>query len=115
MRFLGYLFLLLILAGGAAYLTKPAEAEAEAVLRQEVMLKVATEEIGEARGAAENLALAACKLRPNDCYDLLRGGMDVRYTDKTLWLEVELEGYERRAKCYGAFGRFFCPGGWAEK
>ena len=112
MRFLGYLFVLLVLLGGAAFLTKPAVADAEAVLRHEVMMKVATEEIGEGRDAVGNLALAACKLRPKDCYDLLRGGMDVRYTDKTLWLEVELDGYERHAKCYGAFGRFFCPGGW---
>lgn len=114
MRLLGYIFVLLLLAGGAAYLTKPTEADAEALLRDQVMARVATEEVGEGRDAASNIALAACKLRPNDCYELLRSGMDVRYTDKTLWLQVDVEGMDRRVTCYGVFGRFFCPGGWEE-
>lgn len=115
MRLLGYLFLFLILAGGVAFLTKPTEADAEDVLREEVTMAVATEEIGEGRGTGENLALAACKLRPRDCYDLLRSGLDVRYTDRTLWLQVDVEGFDRRATCYGVFGRFVCPGGWAKE
>jgi hypothetical protein len=114
MRLLGYVFVLLLLAGGAAYLTKPSEDDAEALLRDQVMTSVAKEEVGAGRDAAANIALAACKLRPNDCYDLLRSGMDVTYTDKTLWLRVDVEGTERRVTCYGVFGRFFCPGGWKE-
>lgn len=114
MRLLGYLFVLLLLAGGAAFLTKPAEADAEATLRDQLTLAVAREEIGEARGPAENIALAACKMRPTDCYELLRSVMEVTYTDKTLWLQVDVEGLGGRTTCYGAFAQFFCPGGWQE-
>lgn len=107
-----YLVLLLVLAAGAAFLTKPSEADAEAVLREQVMIGVAMEDIGEGRSTGENLALAACKLRPSDCYDLLRSGLEVTYTDQTLFLKVDVEGFERKATCYGVFGRFFCPGGF---
>ena len=107
-----YLILLLILAAGGAYLSKPSEADAEAVLREQVMIGGATEELGAGRNTGENLALAACKLRPNDCYDLLRSGLDVTYTDQALFLKVDVEGFERRATCYGAYTQFFCPGGF---
>ena len=107
-----YLILALILAVGAAYLTKPGEADAEAVLRDQVMMGVARQELGEGRGTAENLALAACKLRPSDCYELLRSGLDVTYTDKTFYLQVDVVGFERQARCYGAFTQFLCPGGF---
>lgn len=107
-----YLVLLLVLAAGAAFLTKPSEADAEAVLREQVMIGVATQDLDEGRSTGENLALAACKLRPSDCYDLLRSGLDVTYSDQTLFLQVDVEGYERKATCYGVFGQFFCPGGF---
>ncbi len=111
MRALGYLVILLALLAGAAFVTKPSEADAEAALREQVMLAVARQELGEGRSTGQNLALAACKLRPNDCYDLLRSGLEVTYSDKTLFLRVDLEGFERRMTCYGAFTRFTCPGG----
>ena len=107
-----YLVLLLVLAAGVAFLTKPSEADAEAVLREQVIIGVATQDLGEGRSTGENLALAACKLRPSDCYDLLRSGLDVTYSDQTLFLKVDVEGYERKATCYGVFGQFFCPGGF---
>ncbi len=109
-----FVILLVVLIAGAAYLTKPDEADAEAVLRQQVILDVATEDIGEGRGTAENLALAACKLRPGDCYELLRSGLEVTYTDRVFFLEVGITGFERQATCYGAFTTFFCPGGFKE-
>ncbi len=107
-----FIILIILLAIGAAFLTKPKEADAEAKLREQVFLDLAHEEIGEGRGTAENIALAACKLRPNDCYELLRSGLDVTYTDRVLFLMVEVVGFERQATCYGAFTTFFCPGGF---
>ncbi len=107
-----FVILLVVLAVGAAYLTKPEEADAEAMLRQQVILDVAQEDIGEGRGTAENLALAACKLRPSDCYELLRSGLEVTYTDRVFFLEVGITGFERQATCYGAFTTFVCPGGF---
>ena len=111
MRFLGFLFVLALLVVGAAFFTKPTEADAEAALRQQLTLAMAREELGEGRSTAENLALVACKLRPRDCYDLIRSGIDVNFTDKTVYVQVDMAGYERVATCYGAFTRFVCPGG----
>lgn len=107
-----YLVLLLIFAAGAAYLTKPGEADAEAKLREEVMIGVATQDLDAAQGTGAALALAACKLRPSECYDLLRSGLTVTYTDQTLFSKVEVEGFDRKATCYGVYTRFFCPGGF---
>lgn len=108
-----FLVLLLFLAAGAAYLTKPSEADAEGALRERVMSAVARQELGAGRNTGENLALAACKLRPNDCYELLRAGLDVVFEDRTLYLKVDVAGFERQASCYGVFLRFFCPGGFS--
>lgn len=107
-----YLILLLIFAAGAAYLTKPDQADAEAVLREEVMIGVATRDLDASQGTGAALALAACKLRPSECYDLLRSGLTVTYTDQTLFSMVVVEGFDRRATCYGLYTRFFCPGGF---
>ncbi len=111
MRALGFLLVALVIVAGVAFLTKPTEADAEAVLREQVTLLVAREDIGAGRSTGENLALAACKLRPNDCYDLLRSAMDITFTDQTLFLRVDLKGLDRTGTCYGAFTQFVCPGG----
>jgi len=111
MRALGFLIIVLGLAAGAAFMTKPSAADAEAALREQITLAVAKQDLGEGRSTGENLALAACKLRPSDCYDLLRSGMDVIVTDQTFFTKVELDGFNRRATCYGAFTKFVCPGG----
>ncbi len=111
MRILGFLLVLGALAAGVAYVTKPDEAAAEATLREQVMLAVAKRQLGEGQSTAQNLALAACKLRPNDCYDLLRSGIDTAFIDRGVFVQFDLTGFERQATCYGAFTRFFCPGG----
>ncbi len=109
------LIVVIVLVLGGAWLTKPDEADAEAVLRDQVMIAVARQDLGEGRSTGENLALAACKLRPSDCYDLLRSGLEVSYTDRTLFLRVDVDGYDRRATCFGVYTRFVCPGGFKER
>ena len=111
MRFFGFLCILALIVAGAAFLTKPAEAEAEAALREQLTLAMAREELGQGRSTAQNLALAACKLRPRDCYDLIRSGIETQFADKTVYVQVDMAGFERVATCYGAFTKFVCPGG----
>lgn len=106
------LLVLVALTLGVAWLTKPDAEDAEAALRDQVMKGVARQDLGEGRSPAENIALAACKLRPSDCFDLLRSGLEVTYTDRKLFLQVDVTGFERQVRCYGAFTRFYCPGGF---
>ena len=108
------LILLIIFVLVGAWLTKPDAADAEAALREEVMIAVARQELGEGRGVGGDLALAACKLRASDCYDLLRSGLDVTFADRTFFVQVEVSGFDRRATCYGAFTKFICPGGFKD-
>ena len=111
MRVFGFLFVLAVLAAGAAYLTKPSEADAERILRAQAMNFVAKEDVGVGRSAAENIALTACKLRLSDCYELLRSGLDATFTDHTLYVKFAMTGFDRKATCYGAFTQFVCPDG----
>jgi hypothetical protein len=108
------LILLIIVTAAAAYLTRPDEADAEARLRKEVMVAVATRELGEGGSTGDKLALAACKLAPGDCYDLLRSAMELTVTDRVLFTQVVLTGFEKRATCYGLFTTFVCPGGFKD-
>ena len=98
----------------AAWLTKPGEADAEAALRTQLILALANEDLGAGRSAGENIALAACKLSPNDCYDLLRPEIATVFSDFGLFTRVQMAGLGRRATCYGAFTKFVCPGGLKE-
>lgn len=108
---LGFLLVVVLATAGAAYLTKPGAVDAEVALRAQVMQAVEMQELGEGQTAAQALALAACKLRPTDCYDLLRSGIEMQVTDRTLFTRVDMRGFERQAVCYGVFTRFVCPGG----
>ncbi len=115
MRIIGFLVVLVGIVGAAAFLTKPSEADAEATLEEQVMMAVAKRDLGKGQSTAENLALAACKLRPSDCYELLRSGVETAFTDHTVYVKFTLDGFDRTAECYGAFGRFVCPGGLKRK
>lgn len=99
------------LIAGAAYVTKPDEADAEAALRERLILALATEDLSSGRSAGQKLALAACKLDISTCYDLLRSEIATVYSDFGVASRVEMAGLGRTATCYGVFTRFFCPGG----
>jgi hypothetical protein len=50
-------------------------------------------------------------MRPSDCYELVRPEIDTVYTDYAVFSRFDIEGLGKEATCYGAFTRFFCPGG----
>lgn len=106
-----FLFFVIVVAAGAAYLTKPTQADAENLMREQALALVAKEEVGGDRSTGENLALTLCKLKPNDCYELVRSGIETQVTDRTFFIEIALQGFERKVTCYGAFTTFVCPGG----
>ena len=62
MRALGFLIIVLGLAAGAAFMTKPSAADAEATLREQVTLAVAKQDLGEGRSTGENLGRVTISL-----------------------------------------------------
>jgi hypothetical protein len=105
------LILIFILLAVAAFFTRPDARAAESALREQLLMAVAREDIGAGRGAAGNIALLTCKIRPSECYDLLRSQIEARFTDNYLFTRFEVQGFGKQARCIGAFTTFLCPGG----
>ncbi|WP_146586919.1 hypothetical protein [Puniceibacterium confluentis] len=109
------LFALLMALGLlAAWLTRPHEALAETELRAVILDALATEDI-KGKDAATSLALMGCRLDPGACYDLVRSALDTHYDDRIVYAVVTVSGFSRRARCYGIFATFVCPGGFARQ
>jgi len=98
------------LVAGAAYVTKPDEADAEDALRAQLTLALATEDLS-GRSIEQRLALAACKLDVSTCYDLVRPEIATVYTDLGVISRIKMAGLGKTTTCYGVFTKFFCPGG----
>jgi len=109
MRALLVALVLILLVAGAAAVTRPGPEQFDAMLGQAIRDRVANTDIGEGGGdAIDAVALAACKLRPTDCISLVRKAIDVRMDERVLYTVADVSGFGRDARCYGAFGRFWC-------
>lgn len=109
-RFLAFLIVCAAILSGVAYVTKPDEDKAEATLKDALLLALAKEEL-EGKTGAQRLALTLCRTSPNECYELVRAGIATEFTEKPLYVQMDVEGFDHAATCYGAFTQFFCPGG----
>ena len=106
-------FIILLVALGlfGAWLTRPDEDRAEAMMRETVMATLVTES-AEGKDAVMSAVLLGCRLEPDGCYDLLRSQLDTRYERNLFHSEFTVSGFDRRATCYGVFATFVCPGGF---
>lgn len=109
MGLLKFLIVVLGLGACAAWLTVPDKDQAEAALQTEVQNALNAQEFG--KGAGLDAALVACRIRPDSCYSLLRSGLDLSYERSALYATTTVSGFGKTASCYGAFTKFFCPGG----
>ncbi|MGR3500800.1 hypothetical protein [Pseudaestuariivita sp.] len=110
MRGLIFILVVLGLLAGAAYATKPTKQDGERALKDQLLLALAKEEL-KRKTMGQQLALTLCRTSPEECYKLVRGEIDTDFTDQTLYVRYDVEGFDHRATCYGAFTQFFCPGG----
>lgn len=93
---------------GAAFVTKPGAAEFDAMLREAIREKIATTDVGSGEDPFATIALVGCKLRPSDCFELVRGALEVRIEDRVVYTVAHVSGLGREARCTGAFTRFLC-------
>lgn len=105
-----FLLGMLVMAALGAYVSKPSTEDAEAELKTQLMTALANQSFS-AEDLGGSAALLACRLDPNTCYDLVRAGLDVTYEDRILYAKLEIDGWNRRASCYGLYTIFYCPGG----
>lgn len=115
MGLLKLLFALIVVAAVAAWFTRPGPEDVDNALRQALYQKLFDDDAGQGRDMLGNAAMLGCRLDPNSCFEILRAGLDVQYEDRILYAHVTVEGFDRRASCYGAFTRFACPGGFEKR
>ena len=105
-----FLLGMIVMALIAAFITKPGPEAAQDALRDQIQLAVANEKFDNKSGL-DTAALLLCRADPSACTEFLMSGIDVEYEDRHLYARVDLDGYKMTATCYGAFTKFFCPGG----
>jgi len=105
------LFGVLALALIGAYLTNPGPQAVHE--KAQVLLRDAIEEgaLDDLRDPTLAVLVLGCKADANACSDLLMQGIRLSHNDMILFSRVGVEGFGRRATCYGAFQRLVCPGG----
>lgn len=96
------------LVAGAAWATRPGVGDFDALLRAEIERNIAKKDVGGSDDPIATIALVGCKLRPTDCFDVIRSGLDVRVDDRTFYTRFEIKGFGREAICTGAFTKFWC-------
>ena len=101
------------IAAAVAFFTRPGPEDVDEALREALYRRLFTEEAEAGRDMLGSAMLLGCRLDPAACFEVLRQGVDVSYTDKIFYATVTVEGFGRRAECWGAFTRFSCPGGFA--
>ncbi|WP_347311323.1 hypothetical protein [Defluviimonas sp. SAOS-178_SWC] len=105
---------LAVIVAGAAYATRPGMADFDALLRAAIERRIATTDVTTDGDALSTIALVGCKLRPSDCFNLVRKSLDVSAEDRTFFTRFTVVEGERRASCTGAFTKIWCEKGVLE-
>ncbi|HQU66921.1 MAG TPA: hypothetical protein PLI43_01855 [Albidovulum sp.] len=109
--FVAIVALLAILAG-AAWATRPGEAEFDAMLKQAIEEKIAKTDVGSSGDdALGTVALIGCKLRPSDCMKLIRDSLEVTVEKGAFTTRYKVSGLKQEATCTGAFTKIWCEKG----
>ncbi|MCW3783357.1 hypothetical protein [Defluviimonas salinarum] len=108
MRLILWLPVLAGIAAGAAWLTRPGSDAFDAHLRAAIERRIATTDVGTGDDPVATIALVGCKLRPSDCFTLLRQSLDVTIEDRVLYTRFHVKGLNHAATCTGAFTRIWC-------
>lgn len=106
-----WLLVLVGLAAGAAWITRPGVDAFDALLRAEIERNIARKDVGASDDPIATIALVGCKLRPSDCFDVIRSGMEVRVEDRTFYSRFQIRGFGNEAACTGAFTKIWCDKG----
>ena len=109
-RFL-WLLVLVGLVAGAAWVTRPGISAFDALLRAEIERNIAKKDIGSSDDPIATIALVGCKLRPSDCFDVIRGSLDVTVEDRTFYSRFQVKGFGNDTACTGAFTKVWCDKG----
>lgn len=103
-----WIVLLVVVAAGAAWATKPGAAAFEDMLRERLERQIATEDVGSQDDPIAAIALVACKLSPSDCFRMVRDRLEVTVEDRVLYTRIRAEGFGKRTICTGVFTRLWC-------
>lgn len=115
MRIVLWGIVLLGIGATAAWLTRPKMDSFDALLKNAIENRIATTDIGAQSDAISTIALVGCKLRPSDCFDLIRNSIEVRMEDRTFYTRFTVTGFGRDATCTGIYTKLICSGGFGDE
>lgn len=111
MKRLGTLIIFAALLGGFAYLSKPDAADVDTKIAQTISKEIVEGDINASGDPAMALLLLTCKGNVETCTQIVQGGITTTLQDRYVYTAVDVSGFGFAATCYGAFTKFYCPGG----
>lgn len=109
-----FLLVSIVLLGAVAMVTAPGQGAGELKLRAALEQQLTTTDLSKVDAPLGKMALAACKLDPDACYEVVRDQIETRYEHHVIYSVYSVQGLGKSATCYGAFTQYFCPGGLVE-
>ncbi|HKL69992.1 hypothetical protein [Salibaculum sp.] len=100
-----------LVAALAAFVTRPTEAEIRDKARTLMQDSIERNELDDVADPALALVVAGCKADARGCAEVLSRATRIDHTDRRLYARIDAQGFGRKATCYAAFTRLFCPGG----
>ncbi len=94
----------------AAFATKPSKGDIEDKVKDLVVAQIQDKTPVGSDNLVGDLALLGCKLDVDQCYDLVRQTMSIKYTDDILYADVKITAPGSKLNCIGVFAQMYCPG-----
>lgn len=111
MRVIVALLVVLVIAAGAAFATRPDKAEFDAMVKAGIEHRIATADVGKGDGDTfAQIALIGCKMRPTECVQAILGALDVTVDKHAFYTRYTVKSLRRETTCTGAFTKVWCSG-----
>ncbi len=94
----------------AAFATKPSPGDIEDKVKDFVVSELQEKSVGGSDNLFGDLALIGCKLDVNQCYDLIRQTISIKYQDNIVYADVTISTPAAKLNCVGVFNQMYCPG-----
>lgn len=109
MRVIVAILVVLAIAAGAAFATRPGKAEFDAMVKLGIERRIATADVGAGDGdTLSQIALIGCKMRPTECVQAILGALDVTVEQHAFYTRYTVKSLRRETTCTGAFTRVWC-------
>jgi hypothetical protein len=92
------------------FVTKPSREDFDRELTSVLREAISASSLDNDNDILSNLTIAGCKLRTNDCMEILRKASSISSRDYIFWTRHDVSGPGTSIACWGLLKQFVCDG-----